>query len=94
MWGMNEATKSAFGGYSSLENTLPLSEGIKAKLVELTEIHDRALDWADPCGPSLWSKEDFDNFETEACGVLKAIQAELDDRFLVWYEPIGEAEEP
>ncbi|MDX8352076.1 hypothetical protein [Cognatiyoonia sp. IB215182] len=92
LWGMNEAAKSAFGGYSGLENTLPLSEDTKAKLFELIEVHDRALDCANPGGPSLWSKEDFDRFETEARGILKVIQTELDDRFLVWYEPVGEAD--
>ncbi|MDX8347093.1 hypothetical protein SLH49_03755 [Cognatiyoonia sp. IB215446] len=93
LWGMNDAAKSAFGGYAGLENTLPLSEDIKAKLFELIEIHDGALDWANPGGPSLWSKQEFDKFETEARSILEVIQTELDDRFLVWYEPVGKAEE-
>jgi len=87
LWGMNEATQSAFGGYSDLESTLPLSKGTKAKLVELIEIHDGALDWANPGGPSPWSKEDFDKFETEANAIMKKIQTELGDRFSIWYMP-------
>jgi len=69
---------------------LPLSHRTRGKLVELTKIHDGALDWADPGGPSPWSKVDFDEFEAEALAILEVIQAELGDDFLVWYQPIGE----
>ena len=92
MWGMSEATKSAFGGYSNLESTLPLSKETKAKLAKLIDVHDTALDWANPAGPSPWSKDDFDKFEAEALAILKAIQTELGDQFLVWYDPVGTAD--
>ncbi|SNR26646.1 hypothetical protein SAMN06265370_101267 [Puniceibacterium sediminis] len=92
MWGMNEAAQATFGGYSNLESTLPLSNKIKAKLGELIEIHDGALDWTNPGGASPWSKQDFDKFETEANAILKTLQADLGDQFLIWYEPIGGAE--
>ena len=90
MWGMNKAAQSAFGGYSNLEATLPLSQRTKAKLVELTKVHDGALDWSDPGGRSPWSKEQFTKFETEALAILLDVQTELGDDYLVWYEPIGQ----
>ncbi len=93
LWGMNEATQSAFGGYSDLESSLPLSNETKAKLIELITAHDTALDWADPGGPSPWSKNDFDKFEVEAHAILKTIQTELGDQFLVWYDPVGTADQ-
>jgi hypothetical protein len=90
LWGMNEATKSSWGGYSGLETILPLSDSTKAKLTELTNIHDEALDWTDPGGPSPWSNADFDRFEKEALAILAVIQTELGPDFRVWYMPNGE----
>ena len=89
LWGMNEATQSAFGGYSNLESSLPLSKETKAKLADLKEVHDMALDWANPAAPSPWSQDNFAKFEADALAILKAIQTELGDQFLVWYVPVG-----
>ncbi|MEP1536499.1 MAG: hypothetical protein ABJQ34_06945 [Paracoccaceae bacterium] len=90
LWGMNEAAKALYG-YAEIERVLPISLNIKNKLDELSELHDKALNWGDPAGPSPWGKSDFDLFEIEALSVLNTLQTELGDSFSVWYRPLGEA---
>ena len=89
LWGMNEAAKTKYG-YADIERFLPLRIETKAKLAELSEIHDKALNWNDPAGPSPWSRDDFVQFEAKAHSILQDVQAELGDMYLIKYRPLGE----
>ena len=77
-------------GYAEIECLLPLRNETKAKLGELSEIHDEALNWNDPAGPSPWSRGDFEQFEAKAHSILQDVRRELRDTCLVEYSPIGE----
>ena len=92
LWGMNETAKSKYG-YAEIERFLPLSTKTKAKLAKLSEIHDEALDWSNPAGPSSWSPDDFERFELKAQSALRDVQTELGEQFFVWYDPLGGPEE-
>ena len=83
---MNAAAKEKYG-YAEIERVLPLSPITIDKLADLSKWHDEALNWANPGGSSLWTKNDFTNFESEALTILQVLRDELGDQFLVWYEP-------
>lgn len=88
LWGMNDAAKTTFG-YAGAELTLPISSDTKTKLYELSELHEKALDWSNPSAPSPWSEQDFRLFESKALSILSIIQAELGPMYSVWYSPQG-----
>ena len=89
LWGVNEAAKAIYG-YAEIECLLLLRNETKAKLGELSEIHDEALNWNDPAGPSPLSRGDFEQFESKAHSILQDVRRELRDTCLVEYSPIGE----
>ena len=90
LWGMNAAAKEKYG-YAEIERVLPITPEISDKLAKLSKWHDEALNWANPAGPSPWTKNDFTNFESAALSLLQVLQDELGDQFHVWYDPLGEA---
>lgn len=87
LWGMNEAAKTRYG-YSGIENQLPLSASTKARLAELSRLHNSSLDWNDPGGPRPWTSQELERFDNDARAVLHDVQAELGDEFWVWYDPL------
>ena len=87
LWGMNEAAKTAYG-YDGIERHLPLSDEIKARLAELSRLHNSSLDWNDPGGPRPWSTEELERFDVKARALLRDLQAELGEQYSVWYDPL------
>ena len=92
LWGMNQAAKDRFG-YAEIERVLPLSGKTVSTLNELSVLHDTALNWSDPGGPSLWSREQFDEFELNALTLLEALKTDLGPHFSVWYRRLGNPNE-
>ncbi|MEP0871684.1 hypothetical protein NDA01_17875 [Trichocoleus desertorum AS-A10] len=43
--------------------------------------HDTALDWSDPLGPSPWSLEECERFNTAVSQLLALIRTELGDEY-------------
>lgn len=52
---MSEAATVLYG-YAEIERVLPISFNTKNKLDELSELHDKVLNWSDPAGPSPWKR--------------------------------------
>lgn len=90
LWGMNPHAKAAFG-YAVLEEALPISSATLNKIQDLSELHDTALNWADPAGPSPWTRGDFMRFETKALHLLEELRTELGADYRVYYTPLGES---
>jgi hypothetical protein len=88
VWGEDAAAWEAFG-FGSIEDRLPLSEGLKARLAEMCRWHDTALDWEYPPDPSPWSREEFDAFEDAVHEVLPRLREELGPDFSVRYCRLG-----
>jgi hypothetical protein len=88
LWPGNDATYERFG-VGVLDDEVGLSERVLARLAELAEWHDGALDWSDPAGPSPWSAEDFNRFDAAAEEVIELIRSELGAEFDVVYEQLG-----
>lgn len=82
LWCDDDATRDAFDA-GSIDERLPLSPRMLARLDELSRWHDGALDWIDPAGPSPWSPEEEARFRAAAEDALAAVRAELGADFLV-----------
>lgn len=84
LWCDDDAARAAFD-VGSVEERLPLSPAMLARLDELSRWHDGALDWDNPAGPSTWSAEEEDRFRAAAEEALAAVRAELGADFHVEY---------
>ncbi|NNC29740.1 hypothetical protein HKM21_10695 [Longimicrobium terrae] len=84
LWCDDDATRDAFD-VGHIDERLPLSPGMLARLDELSRWHDGALDGDDPAGPSPWSAEEDDRFRAAAEEALAAVRAELGPNFHVEY---------
>lgn len=88
LWCDNTAARKKFG-VGPIEAKLDLSDKIIERLHQLTELHDNALDWNDPAGPSPWNSAQFIKFDEYAREVLQDIQSELGSTCMVRYDPLG-----
>lgn len=84
LWAGNDAALRAFD-VGDIEDQLPLSDETRARLEELSEWHDTALDWDDPGGPSPWSSEEYERFKRAALEILERVRTELGPEFSVEY---------
>ena len=87
LWCGNDATLAAFD-VGPIEDKLPLSPAIQHRLTELSEWHDKALDWDYPPDPSPWSQEKRERFETAATDILSAVRSAVGPEFDVVYVPL------
>ncbi|GAA3015097.1 hypothetical protein GCM10020229_27860 [Kitasatospora albolonga] len=62
---------------------LPVEDGLRAELSELSELYQSSLDWNDPGGPSLWSEEQWAAFHPRATAALAELRRQLGDGFAV-----------
>lgn len=79
-WSANEAANKVFG-YAVEIQKLPLSQKARGRINNLILHYDSSLDWNNPGGPSLWGKEEWIKFYSEAEDVLNEIRRELQDEF-------------
>ena len=84
-----EPTDKYYGCPMPLEE-LPLSDGLKADIVQLCEEFQTSLDWAYPPDPSPWTEEHRRDFSKRARAVFERTVAELGDAFELekdfWWE--------
>lgn len=70
IWGMNDCAKEKYG-YAIKTSILPISDDLKTELNLLEAEYATYLDWSDPSGPSLWSKEKKLNFLIQLIRLVK-----------------------
>jgi hypothetical protein len=87
LWCGNDAARDAFG-VGSIEDQLPLSDALRARLEELSVWHDTALNWEYPPDPGPWTPEEEARFDRAADEALQAVRAELGADFEVVYRPL------
>jgi hypothetical protein len=88
LWCGNDAARDAFDA-GPIEERLPLSDGLRAHLLELSAWHDGALNWAYPPDPGPWTPRDNTAFDNAAHDALGRIRAELGGEFEVVYVRLG-----
>lgn len=91
LWADNVSTFDRFD-VGPIEAKLPLSEETKTRLSDLSELHDTALNWSDPAGPSPWNADQFEAFDKQAIKALRLVEIELGGEFEITYVPLGQAE--
>ena len=88
LWCMDDATRQTFG-VGPIENRLPLSAKLNARLEAHSSLHDSALNWDDPAAPSPWMPAQFADFDRAVEILMADLQAELGGRFVIEYAPLG-----
>lgn len=91
LWCGNDACLDAFD-VGPIEDRLPLTDVTRQRLVELSEWHNKALNWEYPGGPSPWDEEAFLKFEETALSMKGVLEDELGEAYEVVYVPIGSAD--
>lgn len=76
LWCANDLAFKLFD-CGPVEDRLPLSDGIKKRMAEMTIWHDTALDWNYPPDPSPWPEEEFIKFHKAVEEILSDIKQEL-----------------
>lgn len=79
LWCDNEAAREKLG-VGPVEDRLPLSPETRRRLIELTEWHDRSLNWEYLPDPGPWPPEEYERFDRAAVAMLDVVRAELGDR--------------
>jgi hypothetical protein len=78
-------------GYPCETRLLPFSAETRAEIDRLAEHYQSSLDWNDPGGPSPWTAQECEAFDSQAEALLGRIRSELpvgwviEDRF----SPVG-----
>lgn len=88
IWCGNDSARDRYG-IGPIEDVLPLSKKVLRKLNDLSELHDQALDWDNPPGPSPWSDREFKAFEQMALETLGILRVELGSEFVIQYDVLG-----
>jgi hypothetical protein len=88
IWCDDDEARDEFG-FGPVEERLPLSAATRKRLGEMTVWQDTSLDWDDPPKPSPWTEEERSRFDQAAAQMLETVQRELEDGFVIRYEPIG-----
>ena len=89
IWCGNEATIKKFD-IGPIEDLLPLSQGIRTELANLSAWHDKALDWDCPTDPSPWSVGEFQRFHLAVQNILIRLAKELGADYEIVYIPLGD----
>ena len=66
---------------------LPLSDGLRADIVQMCEEFQSSLDWDDPPAPSPWTQEHMQDFVARSKEAYSRVVAELGDAYTVEYFP-------
>lgn len=88
LWCNDRATRDVYG-VGPIENKLALSNTLLKQLEQMQVWHDTALDWDDPAGPSPWSLEAFERFDTAALEIKTAIGTALGADYHIEYIQLG-----
>lgn len=62
---------------------LPITPATRNELTRLADLYQSSLDWDNPGGPSLWSRDQHESFRSEADIALEALCGELGDDWTV-----------
>jgi hypothetical protein len=87
LWCGNDAALGAFD-VGPIEDQLPLSDGLRQRLLAMSNWHDASLNWDYPPDPGPWSVEEFERFENAASELLTTIRMELGSEFNVVYDQL------
>lgn len=88
IWCTNDEARKRYD-VGAIEEKLPLSQEILEELQHLTTLHDEALNWEYPPGPSPWTKKQFEHFEVKASGILDKLRIELGSEYEIQYHALG-----
>lgn len=88
LWCNDRATRNVYG-VGPIENKLALSNTLLKQLEQMQVWHDTALDWDAPAGPSPWSLEAFERFDTAALDIKTAIGTALGADYHIEYIQLG-----
>ena len=90
-WSANDAAYARFD-YPIESSKLSLSVATQEAIEHLIEHYDRSLNWNDPGGPGLWSREEWQAFDTRVRQLLPVIRQELGPEYEIIdeYRYIGE----
>ena len=84
LWGDDDFTKEKYG-YSVDLFALPISEDLRSFLIQLGQVHDKALNWEYPPDPLLWTKEEEAAFYLKAKEGHRRLVEELGSNFEIIY---------
>ena len=88
LWGGDEETNARYGVGPISFDALPLSDSLKATLLEMGEEYQTALNWQYPPDPSPWTAEHKADFLRRCEEVYKQLVSELSDEHNVVYQVI------
>jgi hypothetical protein len=87
LWSGNDAARERFD-VGAIEGRLPLSPQTRKQLKDLSEWHDKSLNWDYPPDPGPWTKEQKEAFEAAARDALVQVRSELGPDYDVVYKPL------
>ena len=83
IWNIDpESNPISFGSLMDLDD-FPISEKLKAKLIQMCEEIQTSLDWEYPPDPSPWTKEHREDFTRRAKEAYDEFVSELGDGYEV-----------
>ena len=82
----DEPTDEYYGCPMHLDE-LPLSDGLRADIVQMCEEFQSSLDWEYPPDPSPWTQEHMQDFMARSKAAYNRVVAELGDAYTVEYLP-------
>jgi hypothetical protein len=98
LWCANDASYKTFDvgcldsalfdlyGHVIEEAKIRLPETIAQEVLKLDMLYSESLNWDDPAGPSLWNKEQWNEFYKQARLLDKDVSIALGDDFELLYE--------
>lgn len=87
LWCGNDLARARFP-VGNIEEFLPIASETLARLNDLTQWHDTALNWDYPPDPGPWDASEQSRFSDAANAILKLIQDELGSEYQVVYAPL------
>ena len=83
----NDEPTDKYYGCPMYLDELPLSDGLRADIVQMCEEFQSSLDWDYPPDPSPWTQEHMQDFVARSKEAYNRVVAELGDAYIVKYRP-------
>jgi hypothetical protein len=87
LWCANGEARTRFD-VGPAEEKLGLSRTLLHRMTEMTALHDTALDWDDPTGPSPWTEEQYASFHQAVQELAEEVALELGPEFELEIGPL------
>jgi len=85
LWADNKEAEEKYD-YPVDASLLPISDELKKELNHLIDNHDDALNWDDPRGGLLWSREQIEQFILRARDIYSRLCDELGSDYEIVFE--------